>query len=100
MLPSVSDALDPTLAQAFEDAIMFGKHQELAVLLTDLDDEECPQDLRHDLEALRYFREHYGRMKKLSTIDKKKIALMDSSWGMELLNRLRARDANISAQHA
>jgi hypothetical protein len=93
--------IDPALAHAIEDAIMFGKHEELAALLADLaEDENFPADLRRDLESLRYFREHYGRMDELGAVDKKKIALMDSSWGMELLNRLRAGSADAAIKSA
>jgi hypothetical protein len=94
------DVISPELAHAFEDAIMFGRHEELALLLEDIEGEDFPEELRHDLESLRYFREHYGHMKKLNAVDRKKIALMDSSWGMELLNRLRARASSASVQHA
>jgi hypothetical protein len=93
-------AIDPSLALAIEDAIMFGKDKELALILDDIEDDETfPPDLRRDLESLRYFREHYGRM-PLEGMDKKKIALMDSAWGMELLNRLRQNSGEMATRRA
>jgi len=55
--------------------------------------------LRTGLESLSYFRAHYGSQPALNPTDKKNVALMDQSWAMEMLNKIRARieTASISA---
>jgi hypothetical protein len=78
---------------AIEDAVLFGNTEELDNIL-DLveDDESFPDNLRHGLESLRYFRAFYGKDGELSPehpLKKQKIALMESAWGAELLEMLR-----------
>jgi hypothetical protein len=84
--------INPALAQEIEDAVMFGKPEELKLLLDGAgEDGGLPPDVRQGLESLHYFRVHYGRDTALSDIEKKKITLMDSAWAIELLNSIRAR---------
>jgi hypothetical protein len=84
--------ISPARVQQIEDAIMFGKPHELELILEDItEDEEVPVELRRGLESLHYFRAHYGQQPELTPIEKKKVALMDASWAMELLNKLRQR---------
>ncbi len=78
------------LMQAIEDAVMFGKNEDLAAILDRIaDDEDFPSELRHGLESLHYFRVHYGTQMPIAEQEKKKVALMDTSWSAELLEMLR-----------
>lgn len=71
---------------------MFGKTGDLDCVLNVIgDDGTFPSELRNGLEALKFFRAHYGCM-ELNPTDKKKVMLMDSAWSMELLNSVRAQD--------
>lgn len=83
----------PTLDLAIEDAVLFGNTEELDDILDLIEgDEDFPDNLRHGLEALRYFRSYYGKDGELSpshALKKQKIALMESAWGAELLDLLR-----------
>ena len=75
-----------------EDAVMFGKPDELKLLLDNAAKAYLPTDVRRQgLESLHYFRSHYGQTPALNEVDKKKFTLMDSAWAMELLNKVRAR---------
>jgi hypothetical protein len=82
-----------TLDLAIEDAVLFGNTEELDDILDLIEgDEGFPDNLRHGLEALRYFRSYYGKDGELSSshpLKKQKIALMESAWGAELLDQLR-----------
>ena len=92
MIDDESLEISPALASEIEDAIMFGKPDELKLLLDGAGEHAgIPTDLRDGLESLHYFRSHYGREPALSDTDKKKITLMDSAWAMELLNKVRTR---------
>jgi hypothetical protein len=83
-----------TLDLAIEDAVLFGNTKELDDILDLIEgDEDFPDALRHGLEALRYFRGHYGKDGELAPshpLKKQKIALMESAWGAELLDMLRS----------
>ncbi|HUY69401.1 MAG TPA: hypothetical protein VMV79_08890 [Alphaproteobacteria bacterium] len=87
-------AVDPALALAVEDAILSGRFDKLASMLDDPLAGDFPDDLRRDLETLRYFREHYRCAPDFGSLDNKKIALMDSAWAMEVLNKVRAHAAS------
>jgi hypothetical protein len=82
-----------TLDLAIEDAVLFGNAEELDEIIELIDgDDDFPDNLRHGIEALRYFRGFYGKDGELSPshpLKKQKIALMESAWGAELLNLLR-----------
>ena len=86
-------AMPPNLVLAVEDAVLFGNIEELDEILDLIEgDEDVPENLRHGLEALRYFRGYYGKGGELSPshpLRKQKIALMESAWGAELLDLLR-----------
>ena len=91
MIDDEASDVSPSLAQEIEDAIMFGKPDELKLLLDGIgEDDSLPEDVRQGLESLHYFRAHYGREAALNDTEKKKITLMDSAWAMELLNKVRA----------
>ena len=87
--PEESTAID----LAIEDAVLFGSTEELDNILDLIEgDEDFPDNLRHGLEALRYFRSYYGKDGTLAPshpLKKQKIALMESAWGAELLDMLR-----------
>jgi len=89
------------LMQAIEEAVMFGKNEDLAAILdTIADDEDFPAELRHGLESLHYFRTHYGMQMSLAEQEKKKVALMDTNWSAELLEMLRDADVEPAAKQA
>jgi hypothetical protein len=85
-----------TLALAIEDAILFGNIHEIDSILDLIgDNEDFPDNLRHGLEALRYFRTYYSKDGELASdhpLKKQKIALLESAWGAELLDLLRRGD--------
>jgi len=89
-----------TLVLAIEDAVLFGNAQQLDDILDVIEgDEAVPENLRHGLEALRYFRAYYGNGGELSTdhaLKKQKIALMESAWGAELLDMLRRNEGGVA----
>jgi hypothetical protein len=84
--------VSPPLIQAIEDAILFGNIQEIDGILDMVrDDEAFPADLRHGLEALMYFRMHYGKggpREPANEADRQKAAQMESSWGRELIEMI------------
>lgn len=83
-------SVDPHVAQAIEDAILFGKYGDLEEILDDIaEDDAFPAELHNGIETLRYFREYYGPGAGLDQTGRKKVALMDSAWSMDLLNKLR-----------
>lgn len=90
---SSADNVSSTLDLAIEDAVLFGNTEELDDILDLIeDDESFPDNLRHGLEALRYFRSYYSKDGELAPshpLKKQKIALMESAWGAELLDLLR-----------
>jgi hypothetical protein len=84
--------LPSSLIQAIEDAVLFGNIKEIDGLL-DLVKEEpnFPENIRHALEALLFFRIHYGKggaMEPVSDSDRQKAAQMESSWGRELIEMI------------
>lgn len=93
MIKYAQYALSPSLARSVEDAILFGHVKEIDMVLNILEiDNEFPEDLRYGLEALRHFREHYGKNGPSEPKDhegRKKVALTESMWGAELLERLK-----------
>jgi hypothetical protein len=94
----------PSLNLAIEDAVLFGNTEELDEILELVEDDvEFPENLRHGIEALRYFRSFYGKNGELApsiAIKKQKIALMESAWGAELLDMLRKGEKANAARFA
>jgi hypothetical protein len=84
---------------AIEDAVLFGNTEELDEIIDLIDgDEDFPDNLRHGIEALRYFRSFYGKDGELSPshpLKQQKIALMESAWGAELLSLLRRSERSV-----
>jgi len=91
MIDDETHPIDPALAHQIEDAVMFGRPGELEAVIENADEDALPADLRNGLESLSYFRAHYGGQPGLNDTDRKKIVLMDQSWAMEVLNKIRAR---------
>ena len=83
----------PPLNLGIEDAILFGNAEELDEIIELIDgDDNFPTPLRDGLHSLRYFRRFYGKDNELAAnhpMKRQKIALMESSWGAELLEHLR-----------
>lgn len=103
MVMSAKEAVT-TLDLAIEDAVLFGNTEELDHIIEMIEDDETfPDNLRHGLEALRYFRGFYGKDGSLAPdhpLKKQKIALMESAWGAELLDLLRRPDMLRSVRQA
>ena len=103
MLGSSVDTVTPLIAQAIEDAVLFGHIREIDAILDIVeDDDNFPQNLRYGLESLRYFREFYGAGGDGQTdewLQRQKIAVMESAWGSNLLEMLRQGSA-LSVRHA
>jgi hypothetical protein len=90
MIDDETCKISPSLAHDIEDAIMFGKPEELKLLIEN-GVGNMPAEVRQGLESLHYFRSHYGQTPALNEVEKKKFTLIDSAWAMELLNKVRAR---------
>lgn len=80
------------LMQEIQDAVLLGGATEIDAILDALEgDEDFPQTLRHDLEAMRYFRSFYGKGGELEpsrTDDKRRAADLESFWGREIIEGL------------
>ncbi|MDP9128670.1 MAG: hypothetical protein M3N08_10485 [Pseudomonadota bacterium] len=94
--------IEPALARDIEDAILLGHIGEIDSVLVRIEDEsDFPAPLRSGLEALRHFRAHYGKGSAFQPEDelqKKKMSLMESAWGAELLDMLRHNEAYVARQ--
>jgi hypothetical protein len=81
-----------SIAQAIQDAILFGNVKEIHGILDMVEgDEDFPEDLRHKIEALMYFREHYGRggdLESKNPLIQQRIQQMESAWGRELIEMI------------
>ena len=92
MLESAHPKLPVPLIQAVEDAVLFGHTKEIDFILELVkDDERFPENIRNALEALLYFRAHYGKggpMEPTTDADRQKTAQMESSWGRELIEMI------------
>jgi hypothetical protein len=86
-------SIDPALASEIEDVIMFGRDGDLEALIDNIaDDQAFPSDLRNGLESLSYFRRHYGDPAPVRS-EGRKAVLMEQSWAMDWLDKVRARIA-------
>jgi len=83
-------ALNPSLARMIEDAILFGKIEEIDTLLEHITDHpHVTDELRYGLEGLKHFRAHYvPAMDKFSDSAKKRISRFDNDWSMQLIDML------------
>jgi hypothetical protein len=94
------DLLSPEMTQTIEDAILLGHIKELDAVLDMVEgDKDFPEEMRYGLQALRYFRDHYGKdgiQEPEDTLQKQKVIVMESAWGAELLDKLR-REHKITA---
>ena len=91
------------MAQAIEDAVLFGHIKEIDAVLDVIEgDDRFPDELRYGLESLRYFREYYGRdgaSQPTQWLQRQKVAVMESSWGSNLLELLRHSE-DVTSQSA
>ena len=98
------DLINPQLTQAIEDAILFGHVKELDVILDAIEnDKNFPEEMRYGLQALRYFRAHYGKKGDLEPVDrlqKQKAMVMENAWGAELLDKLRHEEKIVALKKA
>jgi len=96
--------INPPLTQAIEDAILFGHIKELDAILDIVEaDKDFPEELKYGLEALRYFRAHYGKdavLEPIERLQKQKTLVMESSWGSELLDMLHRSEARAIRRRA
>jgi hypothetical protein len=88
--------LHPSLVEAIRDAILFGNVREVeAVLNLASLDPDFPQVLYHSMEALKYFREFYGKdglLEPRSAEQMQKKMLMENAWGAEILQLISQAD--------
>lgn len=92
--------LNPSLARMIEDAVLFGKIEEIEVLLDNITDHPHVSDeLRYGLEGLKCFRAHYlPAMDKFSDLAKQRITRFDNDWSMQLLDLMRDEQDQESAE--
>jgi hypothetical protein len=92
MFGNIAPKISAPVIQAIEDAIFFGHIKELDSLL-DLvcEDTYFPDDLRYGLEALMYFRLHYGKggvLEPTNETERQKVMATESSWGRDLIESI------------
>lgn len=89
----MNDFIPSELIQSIEDAILFGHVKELDAILDVVEgDRDFPNELLYGLQALRYFRAHYGKdgvQEPENPLQKQKVMVLESAWGAELLDKLR-----------
>ena len=100
-VPAVSEASVPSsVAQAIEDAVLFGHVKEIdAVLDLVEDNDDFPQELLYALQALRYFREHYGQdgdMPPGTPLQQQKVTVIEAAWGAEILDLLHHKQEAVA----
>ncbi|HEU0117251.1 MAG TPA: hypothetical protein VFR09_01350 [Alphaproteobacteria bacterium] len=103
-MPIKDDLISSQLTQAIEDAILLGHIKELDAILDVIEsDGGFPDELRYGLQALRYFRAHYGKdgiQEPTEHLQKQKAIIMESSWGAELLEKLRREQKSAARRSA
>jgi len=91
-MPAGTAKISAPIVQAIEDAILLGNIQELdGVLDLVREDENFPEHLRNGLEALLYFRLHYGKGGDLELANdghRQKLIQIESAWGRELIESI------------
>jgi hypothetical protein len=92
MFSSREAKISTPIVQAIEDAVLFGNIKEIdGVLDIVREDEGFPDGLRYGLEALMYFRIHYGKggdLEPATDNDRQKVAVMETSWCRELIESI------------
>lgn len=98
-MPDSHNIVSADTAQTIEDAVLFGHVKELDEVLDLIkDDDGVSEELRYGIEALRYFRDHYGRdgtMKPTSKLQMQQITVMETAWSAELLEMLRQAELSV-----
>jgi hypothetical protein len=96
------DVISPELARSIEDAILLGHVKEIDAVLNIVEiDPDFPDELRYGLQALRYFRAHYGKggvAEPEEKLQRQKAALLEASWGAELLDMLKRSEKRAAFQ--
>ena len=104
MVTNDQDTITPELTQSIEDAILFGHIKELDQILNNIEnDKSFPEELRYGLQALRHFRDHYGKdgvLEPSELLQKQKSLVMESAWGAELLDKLRKEHKIVALRRA
>jgi hypothetical protein len=97
-------SVSPEMIQSIEDAILLGHTKELDAILDVVEtDKNFPEELRYGLQALRYFRAHYGKdgvQEPTERLQKQKAIVMENAWGAELLDKLRHEDKIVALRRA
>lgn len=92
MFAEYASDMSTPLVQAIEDAILLGGSDEISEVLDAIgDDESLPADVKYGLEALHYFRKHYGKggdLEPTAEAEKRTALCLDSLWGRELLEKV------------
>jgi hypothetical protein len=85
--------LDPALAHAIEETLLFGKPDDLKNLLDRItDDVRVPDAVRYGLESLLYFRAHYAaEVSRLSEEARQHVIKFDADWTMRMIQKLHRR---------
>ncbi len=96
----MDEDIDPALAHAIEETILFGKKADMEALIDDIsDDARIPNELRQDLESLHYFRLHYTEeLPGLSDEARQKIIRYDADWTMRLIRKMHQRHFGVVEQ--
>jgi len=83
--------ISPDFADEIEDAILFGRPNDLKAILERIEGTgNFPDEILYGLQSLYFFRVHYND-EPLNESNRKKADLMESAWAMELFNKVRAR---------
>jgi hypothetical protein len=94
----------PPLIQAIEDAVLLGNVKELEGVMDLIKEQECfPENLRYGIEALLYFRLHYGKggyLEAKSEEQRREIVLVESLWGAELIRMIGHYPDMIESRYA
>ena len=104
MFDQVSARISTPVVQAIYDAILLGHVREIdAVLDLVREDDDFPQTLFYGLEALRYYRQFYGRGGELEPRDsevKNRMLQLETLWGREMIESMNFYSQSHTAQYA
>ncbi len=80
--------IDPALAHLIEEAVLFGRTEDIAALIHRvMDDDTLPDAIRHDLESLFYFRSHYSQ-EDLTEDARRRMVAIDADWTMHIIQKI------------
>lgn len=89
----VAENADPAIVPLVEQALLFGKVEDLDVLLGWISEEDgFSKGFCRDVEVLRHYRAYYGQnMDAFSEQDRKIVVQRDADWTMYLIKKLYQR---------